>query len=49
MKEERDLQKECDEKNQSSEEYRQAHYGEGSSRRTYHWEVVGNNVVLVED
>lgn len=50
MEEERDLQRECDERNQSSEEYIKAHYGDSiGPRRTYHWEVRGNGLCLVED
>jgi hypothetical protein len=50
MDKERDLQEECDERNKTSEEYIRAHYGNSyGPRRTYHWEVRGNELCLVEE
>ncbi len=44
-----ELERECDERNQNSKKYIEQHYGSGSPRRNYHWEVEGNELVLVEE
>ena len=51
MSEEDSLQKECDERNEQTGAYIDSHYGPDSygPRRSYHWEVQGNQLCLVEE
>ena len=49
MEEKEYTQKQCDEDNARSKAYIKAHYGEGSPRRTYHWEVRCGRRYLVEE